>query len=126
MVTCKLNGKEYHVDYITGRALRESDPAVKMYARLTEIAAKASRGEEVKDAGVTTAEALDTLVKWFCVLFNNQFTPDEVYDGYPVDSLTKDIVYALIAVQNQLTGVLNEFPLPAGQPTLQTAAKLNG
>lgn len=115
MITCKLNGKEYYIDHVSGRALREIDPAAKMYAKLTELGDKAMKGEDVQDGGVTTAQALDVLVKWFCLVFNNQFTPDEVYDYYPVDNLTHDIVTVLVAVQNEMTEVLHEFPLQKGQ-----------
>ena len=30
MITCKLGDKTYTVDYVTGRALREIEPAAKM------------------------------------------------------------------------------------------------
>ena len=59
---------------------------------------------------MTVTEALDTMVKWFCILFNNQFTPDEVYDNYPADRLMHDIALALMAVQTQTTEVLDSFP----------------
>ena len=49
-------------------------------------------------------------MKWFCILFNNQFTPDEVYDNYPADRLMHDIALALMAVQTQTTEVLDSFP----------------
>ena len=44
------------------------------------------------------------------ILFNNQFTPDEVYDNYPADRLMHDIALALMAVQTQTTEVLDSFP----------------
>ena len=31
MITCTLNNKKYTVDFITGRALREMEPAAKVY-----------------------------------------------------------------------------------------------
>ncbi len=31
-----------------------------------------------------------------CILFNNQFTTDEVYDNYPADRLMHDIALALL------------------------------
>ena len=34
MITCNLNGKKYHVDFISGRALREMEPAAKMYGKI--------------------------------------------------------------------------------------------
>ena len=56
------------------------------------------------------ADALDTMVKWFCILFGNQFAPDDMYDHYPADRLMHDIALALMAVQTQTTEVLDSFP----------------
>ena len=64
---------------------------------------------------MSIAEAMDEMIKWFCILFGNQFTPDEVLDYYPVDRLMHDIAFALMAVQTQTTHVLNEFPTKAAQ-----------
>ena len=51
----------------------------------SELAAK---GKEVpKDAKFTIADAMDIMIRWFCILFQNQFTPDDVLDNYPVDRL---------------------------------------
>ncbi|MBR2601153.1 MAG: hypothetical protein IKE08_00520, partial [Clostridia bacterium] len=68
----------------------------------------------------TVPDALDTMVKWFCILFGNQFTPDEVYDHYPADRLMHDIALALMAVQTQTTEVLDSFPtIPVTQEAEQ-------
>ena len=54
------------------------------------------------------------MVKRFCILFNNQFTPDEVYDNDPAESLMHDTALALMATQT--TEVLDIFPaIPAVQ-----------
>ena len=63
---------------------------------------------------------MDEMIKWFCILFGNQFTPDDVLDGYPVDRLMHDIALALMAVQSQTTNILNEFPTKAAQKTEPT------
>ena len=34
MITCTLGEKKYTVDFVSGRALREMEPASKMYGRL--------------------------------------------------------------------------------------------
>ena len=116
MITCTLGEKKYHVDFITGRALREMEPAAKMYGRIVAISNAALKGEESEDAkNLTIGEAMDEMIKWFCILFGNQFTPDEVLDHYPVDRLMHDIAFALMAVQTQTTHVLNEFPTKAAQ-----------
>ena len=50
-----------------------------------------------------------------CLLFQNQFTPDELLDGYPVDRLMHDIAFALMAVQTQTTNILDSFPTKAAE-----------
>ena len=110
MITCTLGEKKYTVDFISGRALREMEPASKMYGSLVRISGDVIDGKDVPDAKIIVADALDVMVKWFCVLFGNQFTPDEMYDQYPADRLIHDIALALMAVQTQTTGVLGEFP----------------
>ena len=116
MITCTLNGRKYSVDFITGRALREMEPAAKMYSRIVALSNAALKGELPEDAKeLSIGEAMDELIRWFCVLFGNQFTPDDVLDYYPVDRLMHDIALALMAVQTQTTGILDEFPTKAAQ-----------
>ena len=112
MITCILGDKKYSVDFISGRALREIEPATKMYARIQRMAkAAVEDGEFSEDDPVSVQEALDELVRWFCVLFGNQFKPDDVYDHYPADRLMVDIPIALMAVQTATTEALSEFPM---------------
>ena len=125
MITCTLNGKKYAVDYITGRALREMEPAAKMYGRIVSLS-NGELPEEAKELSIP--EAMDEMIRWFCILFGNQFTPDDVLDYYPVDRLMHDIALALMAVQTQTTSILDEFPTKAAQaekgaeqPQTQTA-----
>ena len=82
--------------------------------------------EEAKELSIP--EAMDEMIRWFCILFGNQFTPDDVLDYYPVDRLMHDIALALMAVQTQTTSILDEFPTKAAQaekgaeqPQTQTA-----
>ena len=110
MITCTLGNQKYTVDFISGRALREMEPASKMYASIVKLAKQATEGETIQEQPTTVAEALDVMVKWFCILFGNQFTPDEVYDHYPADRLMHDIALSLMAVQTQTTEVLSDFP----------------
>ena len=103
---------------MTGRALREIEPAAKMYSRVVAISNAAINGGDLSDADqLTVSEALDVMIKWFCLLFQNQFTPDELLDGYPVDRLMHDIAFALMAVQTQTTNVLESFPTKAAEET---------
>ena len=120
MITCTLGEKKYTVDFVSGRALREMEPASKMYGRLVRLSQDATEGKNVSQEQLTVTDALDTMVKWFCILFNNQFTPDEVYDNYPADRLMHDIALALMAVQAQTTDVLSDFPTTAATEPAQT------
>lgn len=116
MITCTLGEKKYTVDFVSGRALREMEPAAKMYAKIVAISNAAVKGETLPEAeSLNIGEAMDVMILWFCVLFGNQFTPDEVLDGYPVDRLMHDIALALMAVQTQTTEILDEFPTKAAQ-----------
>lgn len=121
MITCTLGEKKYCVDFISGRALREMEPAAKMYSRIVRIAHNATNGEEIPEEDkVSVPEALDVMVHWFCILFGNKFTPDEVYDNYPNDRLVHDLALALMAVQTQITEVLDAFPT---NPAVAATAK---
>ena len=116
MISCTLNGKKYTVDFVSGRALREMEPAAQMYGRIVAISNAALKGEVPEDAkNLSIGEALDVMIRWFCLLFGNQFTPDDVLDYYPVDRMMHDIALALMAVQTQTTEILDEFPTKAAQ-----------
>ena len=121
MVTCTLGDKKYSVDFISGRALREMEPASKMYGRLVALSKAAVEGQDVSNEQLTIPEALDTIVKWFCILFGNQFSVDDVYDHYPADRLMHDIALAIMAVQTQTTEVLDSFPT---KPVAQEAKEI--
>ena len=116
MISCTLNGKKYTVDFVSGRALREMEPAAQMYGRIVAISNAALKGEVPEDAKkLSIGEALDVMIRWFCLLFGNQFTPDDVLDYYPVDRMMHDIALALMAVQTQTTEILDEFPTKAAK-----------
>lgn len=116
MISCTLNGKKYTVDFVSGRALREMEPAAQMYGRIVAISNAALKGEVPEDAkNLSIGEALDVMIRWFCLLFGNQFTSDDVLDYYPVDRMMHDIALALMAVQTQTTEILDEFPTKAAK-----------
>ena len=116
MITCTLGDKKYTVDFVSGRALREIEPAMKMYTRISAISEAAVNGETIENPdNLTIPDALDVMIRWFCLLFGNQFTPDDVLDNYPMDRLMHDIVIALFAVQAQTTDVLSTFPTTAAE-----------
>ena len=121
MISCTLNGKKYTVDFVSGRALREMEPAAQMYGRIVAISNAALKGEVPEDAkNLSIGEALDVMIRWFCLLFGNQFTPDDVLDYYPVDRMMHDIALALMAVQTQITEILDEFPTKAAKEPAMT------
>ena len=116
MITCTLKDKKYAVDFVSGRALREMEPAAKMYAKIVALSNAAVKGEEIPQSEqVSIPDAMDVLIRWFCLLFGNQFTSDDVLDGYPVDRLMHDIALALMAVQTQTTEILSQFPTKAAK-----------
>ena len=119
MITCTLKDKKYIVDFVSGRALREMDPAAKMYARIVALSNAAVKGEEIpQEQQISVTDAMDVMIRWFCLLFGNQFSSDDVLDGYPVDRLMHDISLALMAVQTQTTEILSQFPTKAAkEPT---------
>lgn len=116
MISCTLNEEKYTVDFVSGRALREMEPAAQMYGRIVAISNAALKGEVPEAAkNLSIGEALDVMIRWFCLLFGNQFTPDDVLDYYPVDRMMHDIALALMAVQTQTTEILDEFPTKAAK-----------
>lgn len=116
MITCTLGEKKYCVTTVKARVMREIEPAVKMLEKLKRYGTQAEEGV-IPEVDITTSQAMDVLTEWFCLLFDNQFTPEDVYDNYPADSWMHDITFAIMAVQNQMTKVLNEFPMkPATEP----------
>ena len=116
MITCTLKDKKYAVDFISGRALREMEPAAKMYAKIVALSNAAVKGEEIpQEQQISVTDAMDVMIRWFCLLFGNQFSLDDVLDGYPVDRLMHDIALALMAVQTQTTEILSEFPMKAAK-----------
>ena len=110
MITCTLGEKKYTVDYITGRAARDGTRGEDVRENRRRGQCR-SQGETVpEEQQFTIPEAMDVMIRWFCLLFGDQFTVDDVLDHYPVDRLMHDVALALLAVQTQTTGILNDFP----------------
>ena len=83
MITCALNNQKYTIDFVSGRALREMEPAAKMYGRIVALSNAALKGETPSDAGeLSIADAMDVMIHWFCVLFGN-LCPDQVNGKIP-------------------------------------------
>ena len=87
-----------------------------MYAKIVALSNAAVKGEEIpQEEQISVTDAMDVMIRWFCLLFGNQFSPDDVLDGYPVDRLMHDIALALMAVQTQTTEILSQFPTKAAK-----------
>ncbi len=70
MITCTLRDKKYSIDFVSGRALREMESAAQMYAKVVRLSELAAKGEPIpEDAKFTISEAMDVMIRWFCILF---------------------------------------------------------
>ena len=108
MLQVTLGEKIYHVDYVTALALRDIREPLAILKKLDRPA-----DQELGDFG----KDLDPLVKWFCLLFGNQFSVDDVYTHYPADRLLPDLTLAVMAVQQRVSAALSAFPTKAGGTT---------
>jgi hypothetical protein len=63
--------KTFSVPYVKGRIFRRALKMNKMFGVGIEI----------------TPEVMDQLADFVCEVFNNQFTPEDVWDGLPVDGI---------------------------------------
>ena len=98
MIEIRIGEKNYSVPFISGRALRSIEP-------MEEIYRKASENEALN------GEDMDRAAAWFCLLFRDQFTVNDLYDGYPADRLWADIFTAYLAVRGGVADKLEEFPM---------------
>ena len=63
MISCTLNNQKYTIDFVSGRALREMEPAAKMYGRIVALSNAALKGETPADAGeLSIADAMDVMI----------------------------------------------------------------
>ncbi len=104
----KYIDKTYEIPFFRGVALRKC----KEIGDLTE---KAKSGEAF------TSEEFDKCVEWFCLLFDNKFTTDDLLNGYPSDQLMPDIFAAYFAMQAGVLRAFTEFPIPPTATAEQTA-----
>ncbi len=106
MHTVTVGGKQYNVPFFKGRIQRASGEIGRIYKQVSEEANYLPNDEEY-----------DAIAAWFCMAFDNQFSPDELWDGYAVDDLIKDAFALYLAMMNLNTKVLTVFPIPATIPT---------
>lgn len=111
MLQITLGEKTYKVDYVSALALREIRRPMEILNRPDEEAEKAD-----------WAKDLDILVRWFCLMFGNQFSADEVYTLYPSDRLIPDIALAVMAVEQRISAALTKFPTKPAAEEMKRAA----
>ena len=99
MLEITLGEKKYQTDYAKAIVLREISAPLKILEQ-----------SEFGGLDDTCARALDVLVNWFCLLFENQFTADDVFSLYPTDRLLHDIALAVGAVKSGVSRALPSFP----------------
>ena len=115
MITCRLGKKEYFIEQISGRALREIQPALEAYGELAAVVKAASAGEPAPASTMTVQEMCDRIVAWFCIVFGNQFTPEMVYNLYPASRMINDFMLVIMAVIQARDDVLDSFPTKAAR-----------
>ncbi|MBO4794288.1 MAG: hypothetical protein J5556_06975 [Deltaproteobacteria bacterium] len=109
MLKVTLGERDYTVDYVRAIALREIGQPLAILKRLDGQEAPPDFGKD-----------LDALVKWFCLVFGNQFTVEDVYNNYPADRLLTDLFFAVTVVRERVTAAVIAFPTTAGGTTKQT------
>lgn len=117
MFTITVKGKTHKVEKVTPRALYEMGPALDMFNRINEQTQKSLKGETAEGAPEDIKQAMDALLDWFVVFCGNQFTRDDLLDGYQADSIITDIGVALRAAQMGVTEAIKSFPTTARPST---------
>lgn len=105
-ITLRQEGKYkiYSVPFISGRVLRASYPAQKLVDGLAS-------NEQQEDAAT-----MDALAGFICLAFGDQFTLDELYDGYCADHLVSTAFAIITAIRTGTTEALGNFPNEVDQP----------
>ena len=126
MLQVTLGEKTYTVPYVSAIALREIARPMAILNREETPHPSPSATPSPQGEGRTAADAgadLDVLVNWFCLMFGDQFTPDDVYRHYPADRLITDIALSVLAVQQRVSGALTAFPTtPAAEEAKKGSA----
>jgi hypothetical protein len=53
VITCTLRDKKYSIDFVSGRALREMEPASQMYAKVVHLSEMAAKGQTIPEDAKT-------------------------------------------------------------------------
>lgn len=117
MFTITVKGKTYKVEKVTPRALYEMQPALDMFNKINEITKKSLLNEPIEVGTDDIKQAMDALLGWFVIFCGDNFTKEDLLDGYEADSIMTDIGVALKAVEMGVTGAITAFPTTARQLT---------
>lgn len=110
MFTITVKGKTHKVEKVTPRVLYEMQPALIMYDRINKVTQAALKGEAAESSAEDIKQAMNVLLDWFVVFCGNKFTRDDLLDGYPADTIMKDIGVAIRSVQMGVTEAITAFP----------------
>jgi len=120
MFTIEVKGKTYKVNKVTPRALYEMQPALDMFNKINKVTQQSLKGEVIETQPDDIKQAMDVLLDWFVIFCGNQFTREDLLDGYSADTIMTDIGVAIRSVQMQVTDALTAFPTTA-RPSKKTA-----
>ena len=72
MITCTLGEKKYTMDFVSGRALREMEPAAKTYGKLVRLSQDAVEGKDIAEEQIGSCITKEKSVD-YCI--NGGFIP---------------------------------------------------
>jgi|LFRM01.1.fsa_nt_gb hypothetical protein len=120
MFTITVKDKTYTVKKVTPRALYEMQPALDMFNKINLVTQASLKGEVIETPPEDIKQAMNTLLDWFVIFCGEQFSREDLLDGYGADSIIRDIGVAIRAVQMQVTEAITAFPTTA-KPSVKTA-----
>ena len=130
MITCTLKDKKYAVDFISGRALREMEPAAKMYAQIVALSNAAVKGEEIpQEEQISVTDAMDVMIRWFCLLFGKEYgliqlIEDETERQKALEDLNSRYNDERKAAAQEYAETLSSIVMPVwNQPEIQQASQ---
>jgi hypothetical protein len=82
--------KTFSVPFVKGRLFRRALKMNKMF----------NEGAEITD------DVMVQLIDFVCEVFNNQFTPDDVWDGLPIDGLLPKLQGIFFEVIDRATSTM--------------------
>lgn len=91
--------KAYTVPFINGYAAISTE-------KIERLIQKTNTGEAF------TNDDYRACLEWFCKVFGDQFTPEELAEGYPANTLIKDIFTVYLSLQTDVFEKLTMFPIP--------------